>query len=259
MMTYENVILEIEDGIATLGLNRPKAYNALNSAVNRDILMALDEISADNTVRVLVITGNEKVFAAGADIGEMANADPDTARKICSAAIKINDTLESLPIPVIAAINGLAWGGGFELALACDFRVGGPKTSFKLPEVSLGIIPGANGIQRLVPLIGSSRTKELVMFCRAVKGEEAYSMGLLTQFVDNDTDVLTDAYVLAEKLKEMPGMALKAAKLSVHANVSNAEGKLKECSEFCRLFDTHDQKEGMAAFAEKRPPNYTNS
>jgi enoyl-CoA hydratase len=259
-MHYDNIIFSVKDGVATLQLNRPNAYNALNSAINKDILSALKETEDDESIRVLILTGNEKAFAAGADIGEMAAAGPNKAREVCAAAIEINDRLESMAIPVIAAVGGLAWGGGCELALACDFRIGGQKTSFKLPEVSLGIIPGANGTQRLLPLVGPAKTKELVMLCQAVKGEEAYRLGLLTRLVD-DSEVLTEAVKLADELKSMPGRALAAAKWSINAgsNESIAEGKQIECAEFCLLFDTHDQKEGMAAFAEKRKPLYTNS
>jgi enoyl-CoA hydratase/carnithine racemase len=259
-MTYDNIIFSVKDGVATIQLNRPNAYNALNSAINRDILSALNDVETDNSIRALVMTGNEKAFAAGADIGEMANASPNKAREVCAAAIEINDRLEAMSIPVIAAVNGLAWGGGCELALACDFRIGGPKTSFKLPEVSLGIIPGANGTQRLLPLLGPAKTKELVMLCQTVKGEEAFRLGLLTRLVD-DGEVLGEAYKLAEDLKAMPGRALAAAKWSINAgsNDSIAEGKQVECAEFCLLFDTHDQKEGMAAFSEKRKPLYTNN
>jgi enoyl-CoA hydratase len=250
----------VEDGVATIKLNRPAAYNALNTALNLEVLDALKEVSGDSAIRALVITGSEKAFAAGADIGEMAGATPGVARKICSVAIEINNRLETLPIPVIAAVNGLAWGGGFEMALACDFRVGGPKTSFKLPEVSLGIIPGANGTQRLIPLVGASKAKELTMLCLAVKGEEAYRLGILTRLVDDDK-VLEEAYHLAAELKKMPGKSLAAAKqaINVGSNESVAEGKRVESSEFCLLFDTHDQKEGMEAFAQKREAKYTNS
>lgn len=259
-MPFENIIFTIRDSIATIQLNRPSAYNALNSAINRDILSAINAVEDDSSIRALVITGNEKAFAAGADIGEMATAGPNKAREVCSVAIDINNRLEAMEIPVIAAVSGLAWGGGFELALACDFRIGGPKTSFKLPEVSLGIIPGANGTQRLLPLIGPAKAKELVMLCQAVKGDEAFRLGLLTRLVD-DTDILAEAYKMAEELKAMPGRALAAAKwvINVGSIDSIAEGKQVECAEFCLLFDTHDQKEGMAAFAEKRQPLYTNS
>ena len=259
-MSYENIIVDIADGIALIRLNRPKAFNALNSALNRELMAALNELEALPEIRVLIITGNEKAFAAGADVSEMAHANPDEAREICQTAIDINDRLGAMPIPVIAAVNGLAWGGGCEMAIACDFRVGGPHTSFKLPEVSLGIIPGANGTLRLLSLIGIRGATELVMLCRAVKGEEAFRTGLLTRLVD-DGEVLEEAYKLAEELKLMPGKALAAVKLVVKAGAFGtiAEAKAVECDEFGRLFDTHDQKEGMAAFMEKRTPQYTNS
>ncbi|MDR1299021.1 MAG: enoyl-CoA hydratase/isomerase family protein [Oscillospiraceae bacterium] len=259
-MPYENIIYSVRDTVATIALNRPEAYNALNSALNRELRAAIDEVEANRQIRALIVTGSEKAFAAGADIGEMAKAGPNEARGICSVAIAINDALEAMPIPTIAAVNGLAWGGGCELALACDFRVGGPRTSFKLPEVSLGIIPGANGTQRLLSLVGAAKTKEIVMLCRAVKGEEAFRMGLLTRLAENDADVLAEANKLAEELKAMPGKALAAAKSAVRAGALGTieQGKTVESAEFCLLFDTHDQKEGMAAFAEKRTPNYTN-
>ena len=259
-MEYENIIYSVKDNIATIQLNRPKAYNALNSAVNKDLLSALNRIESDESVRALILTGNEKAFAAGADIGEMKDAGPELARKTCTSACEINDRLEAMSIPTIAAVNGLAWGGGGELALACDFRVGGTGCSFKFPEVSLGIIPGANGTQRLLALTGPAKAKELTMLCTTVKGSEALEIGLLTRLCD-DKDVLDEAYKLAGELLLMPGKALAAAKRSINSGMlhSIAEGKSTECFEVCMLFDTHDQKEGMAAFAEKRKPNFTNS
>lgn len=259
-MQYENIIYSVKDNVATIQINRPKAYNALNSAVNRDILSAIDEVCADKSVRVLVLTGNEKAFAAGADIGEMAEASPAVAYCICKAAADLNDKLESLPIPTIAAVNGLAWGGGGELAISCDFRVGGAKTSFKFPEVSLGIIPGANGTQRLLALLGPAKAKEFVMLCTAVSGEDALKLGLLTRLVD-DAEVLNEAYKLAGELMAMPGMALAAAKRAINTGTLQTitEGKRVECFEAGMLFDSHDQKEGMAAFSEKRRPNFTNT
>jgi len=250
----------VKDNIATIQINRPKFYNALNSDVNREILSALDEIDADAGIRVLVLTGNEKAFAAGADIGELADAGPNTAREICEVAVQINDRLETMAIPTIAAVNGLAWGGGCEMAISCDFRIGGSGTSFKLPEVSFGIIPGANGTQRILALTGPAKAREIVMLCQPVKGEEAYRIGLLTRLVD-DGDVLGEAYNLASELTAMPGKALAAAKRAINEGTLGtlADGKKAECFEVCMLFDTHDQKEGMAAFKEKRKPSYTNS
>ena len=259
-MKYNSILFSVSNDIATIQINRPKAYNALNSEVNAEILSALDEVDASKSIRVLIVTGNEKAFAAGADIGELAEAGPNRSREICTAALEINDRLEQMSIPTIAAVNGLAWGGGGELALACDFRIGGPKTSFKFPEVSLGIIPGANGTQRLLSLVGPAKARELVMLCRAVKGEEAFKLGLLTALT-GDAEVLDEAYRLAGELSAMPGKALTAAKRAINAGMLGtiSDGKKTECFEVCMLFDTHDQKEGMAAFAEKRTPVYTNN
>lgn len=259
-MDFENIIYSVEDGIAVIRLNRPKAFNALNSGINADVLAALEFVKADKDIRVLIVTGNEKAFAAGADIKEMAEASPNYARDFCSAAVTINNTLENLPIPVIAAVNGLAWGGGCELAMACDFRVGGYKTSFKLPEVGLGIIPGAHGTQRLAPIVGIGKAKEMAMLCTVVKGEEAFKLGILNRLAD-DAQVLEEAVNMANELMKMPGKALAAAKLSVNAGVYGTVeyGKSVERNEFALLFDTHDQKEGMAAMLEKREAEYTNN
>lgn len=141
-MEFENIIYKVDGGIATIQLNRPKALNALNSDINHDIMEAIKLVQADDSVRVLIMTGSERAFAAGADVKEMAEANPRYARQFCGLAIEINNILESLPIPTIAAVGGFAFGGGCEMTLACDFRVGGPAP-LSFPEVGLGIIPGA--------------------------------------------------------------------------------------------------------------------
>ena len=140
-MEFENIIYKVDGGIATIQLNRPKALNALNSDINHDIMEAIKLVQADESVRVLIMTGSERAFAAGADVKEMAEANPRYARQFCGLAIEINNILESLPIPTIAAVGGFAFGGGCEMTLACDFRVGGPRTTLSFPEVGLGIIP----------------------------------------------------------------------------------------------------------------------
>ena len=259
-MEFENIIYKVEEGIATIQLNRPKAYNALNSAINRDIMSALELVKADKSIRVLIMTGNEKAFAAGADIKEMATATPRYAREFCGLAIEINNILESMPIPTIAAINGLAWGGGCEMTLACDFRVGGPHTSLCFPEVGLGIIPGANGCARATAIVGPSKAKELVMLSKKVKGEEAYALGLLNRLVD-DSEVYNEAVNMAKELMKQPGCALAAAKAAINkaSKESISQGMMAETTEFTLLFDTHDQKEGMAAMMEKRAAEYTNN
>lgn len=258
-MEFDNIIYKVEDGIATIQLNRPKAFNALNSEINADIYKALELVGQDCSVRVLIVTGNEKVFAAGADIKEMSEASPNYARDFCSTAVKINNTLEAMNIPTIAAVNGFALGGGCELAISCDFRVAGYKAKFGLPEVGLGIIPGANGTQRLVPLVGLAKAKEMVMLNTIVGGEEALKLGLINRLVD-DAEVYNEAVKLAGELMKKPGKALAAAKKSINAGALQTieVGKGVECNEFALLFDTHDQKEGMAAQLEKRDPVFKN-
>lgn len=259
-MKFENIIYNVQDNISTIQINRPKAYNALNSDTTKEILTALDLINTEPSIRALIVTGNEKAFAAGADITEMANATPNFARNFCSNAIKINNILETIYIPTIAAVSGLAWGGGFEMALACDFRVGGPSTSFKFPETSLGIIPGANGTQRLLSLVGPAKAKEITMFCTEIKGNEAIKLGLLNRYVE-DAEIYNESVRMANELKTRPGCALAAAKTSIVAGTLStiSVGKCVETNEFALLFDTYDQKEGMAAFIEKRKANYKNN
>ena len=155
-MEYANIIYTVDNGIATIKLNRPKALNALNSAINQDIMAAINLVKADPSVRVLIMTGSERAFAAGADVKEMAEATPRYAREFCGLAIDINNILESLPIPTIAAVGGFAFGGGCEMTLACDFRVGGSRTTLSFPEVGLGIIPGANGCARATAIDATS-------------------------------------------------------------------------------------------------------
>ena len=201
---YENTILNIEDGIAVLTLNRPKALNALNAFINRDIMSCIRDTLAEESARVLIITGSERAFAAGADLKEMMLATPREAKEICQLAKDINELLETMPLPTIAVVGGFAFGGGFELALSCDFRVAGPRTLVSFPEASLGIIPGANGMIRACNIVGPSKAKELAMLTDKISGEEAYRLGLVNWFVKGEAELDAAA---AETKK-----ALKAAK-----------------------------------------------
>lgn len=303
---YENALLDIENGIATITLHRPKALNALCGEINRDMMAAIQEIMADETVRVLIMTGSERAFAAGADLKEMLEVTPRQARDICQLAKDINELLESMPIPTIAAVGGFAFGGGFELALSCDFRVGGPRTTVSFPEAGLGIIPGANGMIRAAHIVGPSKAKELSMLNSMVSGEEAYRLGLLNWFVKADPELDAAAAAAKKAVKEAkksgietavieaknaqkaaesaaskseyeaiygkamevaktlctkPARALESVKKVVYdaVNINAQQGKLMETAEFSLLFNTHDQREGMTAFGEKRPPVYTNN
>ena len=302
---YENALLDVENGIATITLHRPQALNALCGEINRDMMAAIQEIMADKTVRVLIMTGSERAFAAGADLKEMLEVTPRQARDICQLAKDINELLESMSIPTIAAVGGFAFGGGFELALSCDFRVGGPRTTVSFPEAGLGIIPGANGMIRAAHIVGPSKAKELSMLNTMVSGEEAYRLGLLNWFVKADAEldaaaaeakkaqkaakkvgdeaaltaakaaaktaeaaaakseydaIIGKAMEVAQTLCQKPARALESVKKVIYdaANINAQQGKLRETTEFSLLFNTHDQREGMTAFGEKRPPVYTN-
>ena len=304
-MEFENIIYTVENGIATIQLNRPKALNALNTGINQDIMAAIRQVEADPNVRVLIMTGSEKAFAAGADVKEMASATPRYAREFCGLAIDINNLLESMPIPTIAAVGGYAFGGGCEMTLACDFRVGGTRTMLSFPEVGLGIIPGANGCARATAIVGPAKAKQLVMLTEMIPGKQAYDLGLLNWFVEAPAElnaaaaeakkafkaakksgaenldelkaankaaeaaaaqaeyemIYTKAMEIAKTLTTKPACALTAAKAAINkaAMESVAAGKSQETTEFTLLFDTHDQKEGMAAMIEKRPAEFTNN
>ena len=171
-MEFANIIYTVDDGIATIQLNRPKALNALNSEINAGHHGCHQRwCKADPSVRVLIMTGSERAFAAGADVKEMAEATPRYAREFCGLAIEINNILESMPIPTIAAVGGFAFGGGCEMTLACDFRVGGSRTTLSFPEVGLGIIPGANGCARATAIVGPAKAKQLVMLTEMIPGQ----------------------------------------------------------------------------------------
>ena len=207
-MEFENIIFTVENGIATIKLNRPKALNALNSAINQDIMAAIEQVKADPSVRVLIVTGSERAFAAGADVKEMAQATPRYAKEFCGLAIEINNILEShVPFPPLLLWAAYAFGGGCEMTLSCDFRVGGPPhhpQSF--PEVGLGIIPGANGCARATAIVGPAKAKQMVMLTEMIPGKQAYELGLLNWFVEGDA-------ALNAAAKEAKA-AVKAAKVN---------------------------------------------
>jgi enoyl-CoA hydratase/carnithine racemase len=259
-MEYQNIILEIADGLAKITLNRPKSYNALCQAINVELDDALRSIGKDRSVRVLILTGGSRFFAAGADIREMMRAAPLEAEVATDIARGINDGLEGLHVPTIASICGMALGGGLELALACDFRVVAEDAVLGLPEVGLGILPGAGGTQRLARAIGSARAKEVVMLGRRLSGKEAFELGLATRVVPKEA-VEEETRNLALELMEKPAAALMLAKAAANLGDSHGPvvGKGFERMLFALAFCTDDQKEGMQAFAEKREPRYNHS
>ncbi|MDR2088990.1 MAG: enoyl-CoA hydratase/isomerase family protein [Clostridiales Family XIII bacterium] len=251
-MSYENIIVRSENNVAIINLNRPKSLNALNAAMVAELGKAFDEIAADPQVKAVVITG-EKNFAAGADITDMVELNPEEA--FAFAFSPVFNRIANCPKPVIAAIEGFALGGAMELALCCDIRIAAAGAKMGFPEINLGIFPGAGGTQRLPRLIGPSKAKKLIFTGSIVKGEEALSLGLVDILAENPSE---EATKLAGELAGKASVALKLAKecINVSADVDLNTGIAYEATEWARLFATADQKEGMRAFIEKRKASF---
>ncbi len=249
----ELVRLEVESGIGTIRLDRPK-MNAINGQLRADLHAAALEARDRDDVRAVVLYGGERVFAAGADIAEMAEMPYAQA---VSWGAELQETLrlvDRLPKPVVAAVTGYALGGGFELALAADFRVLGERAKVGLPEITLGIIPGAGGTQRLARLVGPARAKELIFTGRHVDAQEALRLGIAERVVP-DADVHTAARELAEGFEQGPAVALRAAKQAVDDGLETDldSGLRLETALFTALFATEDQKTGMRTFLAEGP------
>lgn len=242
-----------ESGVATIRLDRPKV-NALNGQVAREIDAAVAEARADRSIRSVVVWGGDRVFAAGADIKEMTDLDPVSMYRYIGEFQDVFTRLEDLPVPVVAAINGYALGGGCELALACDLRIAAEDAQLGQPEILLGVIPGAGGTQRLPRVVGLGIAKELVYTGRFVAAEEARAIGLVNEVVPA-AQVYDRAIEIATGFARGPGVALHAAKQVIQRGVEAdlAAGLLLERQAFAALFATEDQKIGMRSFAEQGP------
>ncbi|GAA2573282.1 enoyl-CoA hydratase-related protein [Actinomadura fulvescens] len=250
----EFVRVEVEDGIGTIRLDRPK-MNALNAQVQRELIEAARQVTADETVAAVVLYGGERVFAAGADIKEMAELSYAGMSGGPSQLLQeFTKELAAIPKPVIAAITGYALGGGLEVALTADFRVAGEGARLGQPEIQLGIIPGAGGTQRLARLVGPARAKDLVFSGRHVKADEALSIGLVDRIVP-DADVYTAARAWAATFVGGPALALRAAKQAIDAGleVDLRTGLEIERVQFSALWATDDQRDGMKSFIEEGP------
>jgi enoyl-CoA hydratase/carnithine racemase len=251
-----SVRLEVADGVGVVRLDRPPA-NAIDLVLGRALGEAIATAGERDDVGALVVWGGPTIFAAGADIKAMADWGPSEVRPSVDALGDACDLLESLPKPAIAAINGFALGGGLELALACDLRYVAEDAQLGQPEIRLGVIPGAGGTQRLVPLVGPARTRELVYTGRRVGAEEALRLGLAERVLPPD-EVFAAAIADAAELARGPGAALAAAKAAIRAATltPGPDGIREERALFLQLFGTDDQREGMHAFLEKRPPRF---
>jgi enoyl-CoA hydratase len=257
-MAYENIIVETRGRVGLITLNRPKALNALSNALVAELGKALDGFETDDDIGAIVLTGSEKAFAAGADIKEMASKTftqcylEDFITKGWEAVSKVRK-------PVIAAVAGYALGGGCEVAMMCDFILAADTAKFGQPEITLGIIPGAGGTQRLARFVGKSKAMEMVLSGRVMDAAEAERAGLVSRVVPAG-ELLEEAMKVAERIASLGRPSVLAAKESINRafETTLAEGVHFERRLFHALFATDDQKEGMAAFAEKRQPNFKN-
>ena len=257
MSEPEFVTLQVEDGVGTIRLDRPK-MNAIDDQLHREVRAAALEAGRRDDVRAVVLYGGERVFAAGADIKAMADLD---ARGMTAWGRELTESfaaVERIPRPVIAAITGYALGGGYELALCADFRVMGAGAKVGLPEITLGIIPGAGGTQRLSRLVGPAKAKDLIFTGRHVAAEEALEMGLADAVVPDD-EVYSTALAMARRFAAGPTLALAAAKQAVHdgLDMTLPQGLALETRLFSGLFGTEDQRTGMRSFIENGPGKAT--
>ena len=248
------VLLEVKDGIGYLTITRPAALNALSSEVLTDLNLALEQIENSEDIRIVIVSGQgDKAFVAGADIKEMDQMTPIQAHEYMTYANDTFTRLSELTQPTIAVLNGYALGGGLELALSTDIRIGFEKTMVGFPEVGLGIIPGFAGTQRMSRLIGTSKTKELIYTARIVKGKEAYDLGILNKLVPAE-ELLSSAEELAKSIMKNAPLAVEKAKhvIQVGSELPLQNAIRLETEAEALLFSTEDKVEGMRAFVEKR-------
>ena len=260
-MNFNNILVEKENGLAKITINRPKKLNALNKETIEELSASFEALEEDATVKVLVITGSgEKAFVAGADISEFANFSVDEGGFLAKKGQEmLFDFIENLSKPVIAAVNGFALGGGLELAMACHFRIASENAKMGLPEVSLGVIPGYGGTQRLPQLVGKGKAMELIMTAGMISAEEAKACGLVNHVVPSE-ELLPLAEKLANKMMRNSSVAIGAAIRAVNANFEDGvNGYEVEITEFGECFGTEDFTEGTTAFLEKRKANFPGS
>lgn len=255
-MRFETILTETKAAVGVITFNRPKALNALNAQMIAEMNKALDAFEADHSIRSIVITGSEKAFAAGADVREMK--DYSKAEAVQKDFLKHWDHIGIIKKPVIAAVSGFCLGGGFEIALAADFIIASDTAKFALPEVTLGILPGVGGTQRLTAIIGKAKAMEMILTGRMMDAHEAERTGIAVRVVPA-TQLMAEALATADKISSLSATAIMAAKRAVNESqeLLLADGIKRERAMIYARFDSPDQKEGMAAFLEKRKPVFT--
>lgn len=257
-MNFSNILLSQDQGLAIVTINRPKKLNALNKRTIEELSTALKLLDKDSSIKAIVITGSEeKAFVAGADISEFAHFNVENGGELAAKGQEmVFDFIENFSKPVIAAINGFALGGGLELAMACHFRVASENAKMGLPEVSLGVIPGYGGTQRLPQLVGKGRAMELIMTAGMISAEEALRIGLVNHVVPQN-ELLSSVKKIVDKIMRNSSVAISGAINAVNANYRDGvNGYQVEVSEFGKCFGTQDFKEGTTAFLEKRKANF---
>jgi len=257
-MSYNNILVSNKDGVTTITINRPKKLNALNKETIYELHSAFKEADLDSDIRVIILSGSgEKAFVAGADISEFSDFDTKEGANLSRQGQEILfDFIENLSTPVIAAVNGFALGGGLELAMACHFRIASDNAKMGLPEVSLGVIPGYGGTQRLPQLVGKGKAMEMIMTAGMISAEDAKHYGLVNHVVSQE-DLLLLAEKLATKIMNNSSTAIAAAIKAVNANFKDGvNGYQVEIDQFGNCFGTDDFEEGTSAFLEKRKANF---
>lgn len=251
--TYQYLQVSQTERVGVVQLHRPEALNALNADLMKELVEVLESFDANDAIGCMVLTGGDKVFAAGADIKQMAAAS--AMEMLNSDDLAVWDRIRLLKKPLIAAINGYALGGGCEVAMMCDLIIAGESARFGQPEIGIGVIPGAGGTQRLTRTVGKAKAMELILTGRPFKAPEALEMGLINKIVPDD-QTIAEAMTMAQTIAQKPAMAVQLAKKSILKAFETTleEGLDYERKLFYLLFASADQKEGMKAFMEKRPP-----
>lgn len=260
-MIYQNILVTKKDNLAIVTINRPKKLNALNKATIEELHNAFDSLESDLQIKVILLTGSgDKAFVAGADISEFAHFTEQEGKNLAKSGQEmLFDFVENLATPVIALVNGFALGGGLELAMACHFRIASENAKMGLPEVSLGVIPGYGGTQRLPQLVGKGKAMEMIMTAGMISAEEAKQLGLVNYVVTLE-ELMPLAEKIASKIMRNSSVAISAAIVAINAGFKDGEnGYTTEIDAFGESFITEDFKEGTTAFLEKRKPNFPNN